>query len=61
MRIVGVARVGAVIAGFSIYLMPFFGVILAVLFLQETIHFYHIFGMAAILSGIIYATKPTTN
>ncbi|MGE4527139.1 MAG: DMT family transporter [Rhodospirillaceae bacterium] len=53
---IGVARVGAARAGMFIHLIPVFGVILAVLFLHETLHAYHALGMAAILSGIALAT-----
>lgn len=48
----GVARVGAARAGMSIHLIPVFGVALAVLFLHETLHAYHVLGMAAILGGL---------
>ena len=53
---IGVARVGAARAGMFIHLIPVFGVILAVLFLHETLHAYHALGMTAILSGIALAT-----
>ncbi|MBN2751339.1 MAG: DMT family transporter, partial [Rhodospirillaceae bacterium] len=49
---IGVARVGAARAGAFIHLIPVFGVILAVLFLHESVHAYHVFGMAAILTGV---------
>jgi len=49
---IGVARVGAVRAGMFIHLMPVFGVVLAVIFLHETVQAYHLAGIAAILTGI---------
>ncbi len=49
---IGVARVGAARAGMFIHLIPMFGVILAVLFLHESLHAYHLIGMAAILAGV---------
>jgi len=55
---IGVARVGAAKAGLFIHLIPVFGAVLAVLFLHETLHPYHAFGIAAILSGIAFAVRP---
>lgn len=52
-----VARLGAAQAGLSIHLMPMFGVVLAVAFLGETIHMYHVVGIAAIIIGILIASK----
>ena len=48
----GVARVGAARAGLFIHLMPVFAAILAMLFLGETMHWYHVAGIAAIAAGI---------
>ena len=47
-----VARVGAVRAGLSIHLMPVFGTLLAVGLLGESLHSYHLMGIAAIFIGI---------
>lgn len=55
---IGVARVGAVRAGMFIHLMPVFGVALAALFLHETVELYHLVGIAAILGGIAFASRP---
>ncbi|MBS7813411.1 DMT family transporter [Roseococcus pinisoli] len=53
----GVARVGAARAGLSIHLIPLFGVVLAVLFLGETVHGYQLLGMATILAGVTCAAR----
>lgn len=55
---IGVTRVGAARAGLSVHLIPVFGVVLAVLFLGETVHAYHAFGMAAIVAGIVLCAVP---
>jgi drug/metabolite transporter (DMT)-like permease len=47
-----VEQVGANKAGFFIYLMPVFGVLLSSLFLGEAIHRFHIAGMALTFAGI---------
>lgn len=47
-----VETVGAATAGLSIHLIPVFGVVLSVLFLGETIHFYHLVGIAIIFAGV---------
>lgn len=54
---IGVARVGAARAGLSIHLLPLFGVVLAVLFLHESIHLHHAVGTIAIGVGILLCTK----
>ncbi|MBS1066708.1 DMT family transporter [Gluconobacter kondonii] len=56
---IAVARVGAAQAGISIHLIPLFGVLLAVIFLGETIHGYHAIGIAAIITGIVLASVST--
>lgn len=48
----GVEQVGAAVAGLFVHLMPVFGVILAWLFLGETLGFHHVAGIALILTGI---------
>ncbi|MEN8362418.1 DMT family transporter [Acinetobacter baumannii] len=48
----GVAKFGAARAGLCIHLIPVFGVVLAVLFLNESIHLYHVIGLFSILFGI---------
>ncbi|OCX17429.1 hypothetical protein BBI10_18145 [Pseudomonas graminis] len=54
-----VSRFGAAQAGLCIHLIPVFGAVLAVLFLHESFHLYHAAGMAAILTGIRLALKPS--
>jgi drug/metabolite transporter (DMT)-like permease len=52
----GVELIGAGPAGQSMHLMPLFGSILAVLFLHERFHAYHLFGIAMIAGGIVLAS-----
>ncbi|MCS6125509.1 DMT family transporter [Shewanella baltica] len=47
-----VEAIGAERAGFSIHLIPIFGVILSLLFLGESIHWFHMVGCATILFGV---------
>ena len=47
-----VARVGPVRAGLSIHLIPVFGILLAVGWLGESLHGYHVAGIATIFAGI---------
>lgn len=51
----GVAEIGASTAGLFIYLIPVFGLILAILFLNETLHGYHLAGILLIAAGILLA------
>lgn len=51
----GVAEVGASTAGLFIYLIPVFGLVLAILFLNETLHGYHLTGIILIAVGILLA------
>jgi len=51
-----VRSIGANKAGPFIHLMPVFSTILAVLFLGETVHVYHIQGIALIFCGILMTT-----
>jgi drug/metabolite transporter (DMT)-like permease len=53
----GVAVVGANAAGFTLHLLPAFGTALAMMFLGETFHPFHAAGFAAILLGVIVATR----
>lgn len=48
-----VAKLGPAAAGQAITLMPLFGALLAVAALGETLHGYHLWGMALILTGIL--------
>jgi drug/metabolite transporter (DMT)-like permease len=52
----GVQQVGANRAGFFLYLVPVFGVLLAVTFLGERLHMFHLAGAALIFIGITIST-----
>ena len=51
----GVALVGAVRAGQFSHLMPAFGIVLAVLFLGEQVHWYHWAGVGLVGVGLVLA------
>ena len=51
----GVAELGAAKAGLFIHLMPLFGLILSVIFLNETVRSFHFIGMGLIFCGIYLA------
>jgi drug/metabolite transporter (DMT)-like permease len=53
----GVATVGANAAGFTVHLLPAFGTVLAILFLDETFAAFHTLGIATILAGVLVATR----
>jgi drug/metabolite transporter (DMT)-like permease len=53
----GVAVVGANAAGFTVHLLPAFGTALAMLFLGEAFRPFHAAGFAAILLGVVVATR----
>lgn len=53
----GVAQVGAARAGMFIHLMPAFGALLSLLFLGESLHAYHLLGIALILAGVLLSTR----
>jgi drug/metabolite transporter (DMT)-like permease len=61
---IGLRRVGAHVGGQFVHLMPAFSTLLAVLFLGEQLHQFHIVGIALIFVGILCATlgtlKPTS-
>jgi drug/metabolite transporter (DMT)-like permease len=52
----GVEQVGASKAGLFIHLMPAFGILLAALFLGETMLWFHFLGIALIFGGIFLTT-----
>lgn len=54
----GIRRLGAPVAGVFMYLLPPYGVGLAVLFLGETFHAYHALGIVLVCGGVILATLP---
>lgn len=56
----GIRRLGAPTAGVFMYLLPPYGVALAILFLGETFHLYHAVGIVLVSGGVILATLPAT-
>jgi drug/metabolite transporter (DMT)-like permease len=54
----GVASVGASNAGFTVHLLPAFGTVLAIIFLDESVHAFHAVGLVTIIAGVIAATAP---
>ena len=53
----GTAIVGANAAGFTLYLLPIFGTLLAIAFLGETFGAFHAVGTATIVAGVVLATR----
>ena len=53
----GVAVVGANAAGFTLYLLPTFGTLMAIAFLGESFGVYHAVGIATIIAGVVLATR----
>jgi drug/metabolite transporter (DMT)-like permease len=54
----GVAVVGPSTAGLFMYLLPPYGVLMAVVFLGEELHGYHFAGFLLIMAGLLLATAP---
>ena len=52
----GIEKVGANQTGIFIHLMPVFSIVMAVLFLDEQLQWFHLLGMALIFSGIALTT-----
>ncbi len=57
----GVKVVGSSVAGIFLYLLPVYGVALAILLLGEKLHAYHLWGIALVLGGVVLATWPKPN
>jgi drug/metabolite transporter (DMT)-like permease len=55
----GVKKVGPALTSIFLYLLPVYGIVLAVLFLGETFRPYHAAGLVLVLGGIILATAPS--
>ena len=53
----GVQIVGANVAGFTLHLLPLFGTVLAILFLDEAFRAFHALGFVTILAGVVVATR----
>ncbi len=56
----GVAELGAPVAGLFIHLMPFFGLLMSVLFLGEQVQAFHFVGITLIFAGIFLAVVTDT-
>lgn len=55
----GIRHLGPQATSLSLYLLPVYGVLLAVLLLGETYHQYHAIGTVLVLGGVILASAPT--
>ena len=56
----GVKTAGAPIAGIFMYLLPVYGVGMAVMFLGEKFELYHLAGILTVSGGVIVATMPAS-
>ena len=56
----GVELIGAAAAGQSMHLMPLFGSLLAMLFLNEQFQAYHAVGITLIAAGVVFASFRAT-
>lgn len=54
----GIKHLGPQATGFSLYLLPVYGVVLAVLFLGEIYQQHHLIGTVLVLGGVILASAP---
>ena len=54
----GVRALGASLTGIFMYLLPVYGVLLAVIFLGESFERHHMLGIALVMGGLILATFP---
>lgn len=54
----GIKVVGPSLTGLFMYLMPPYGVVMAIVFLGEEFHGFHIAGFALVMSGLLLATVP---
>lgn len=57
----GVRQVGANRAGLFLYLIPVFGIVLAITFLGERLHLFHLVGAALIFTGITISTTGASD
>lgn len=55
----GIKKVGPALTSIFLYLLPVYGIVLAVTFLGETFRPYHAIGLVLVLGGIILATAPS--
>ncbi len=56
----GVKTVGPTVTGIFLYLLPAYGVVMAVLFLGEELRAFHAAGFVLVTAGVILATAPST-
>ncbi|MGB0467836.1 MAG: DMT family transporter [Pontibacterium sp.] len=56
----GVAELGAPVAGLFIHLLPVFGLLLSLIFLNESLYAFHFWGVALIFAGIYLAVISDT-
>ena len=56
----GVRVVGPSLTGVFLYLLPVYGVAMAVLFLGEELRTFHVAGITLVLGGVVLATFPTS-
>jgi drug/metabolite transporter (DMT)-like permease len=54
----GVKVVGPAVTSVFLYLLPLYGVVMAVTFLGEEFHAYHAAGFVLIMAGVVMATAP---
>ena len=54
----GVKEVGPSVTGVFLYLIPVYGVVLAVLALGESFRAYHAIGLILVVAGVVLATDP---
>ncbi len=54
----GARHLGAPVAGIFMYMLPVYGVALAMIFLGERLEFHHLAGAALVMGGIMSATLP---
>jgi len=55
----GVVVLGPSTGGFTLYLLPLFGTLLAIAFLGETFGAFHAVGIVTIVAGVILATRKS--
>ncbi|CAM5212657.1 DMT family transporter [Oligella ureolytica] len=56
---IAISRVGPMVSGLFIHLMPVFGLILAAIFAGESIHLYHLLGIALIAVGLVLSSRQS--
>lgn len=55
----GIKKVGPALTSIFLYLLPVYGIALAVIFLGEAFRPYHAVGLVLVLGGIVLATAPS--